>query len=135
MGLARAWQVLLLDTNALVALLIYPDRFGKRTMRAIERADEVFCSSISLAELRIKSLKRKFDVEPVMAKLAMDSGVKILDFSEADAEQISNQTNLMKHDPFDRLILATASSNQARLITSDRVILALGMSWIVDSFE
>ena len=86
MGLARAWQVLLLDTNALVALLIYPDRFGKRTMRAIERADEVFCSSISLAELRIKSLKRKFDVEPVMAKLAMDSGVKILDFSEADAE-------------------------------------------------
>ena len=127
--------MLLLDTNALVALLIYPDRLGKRTKRAIERAGGGFCSSISLAELRIKSLKRKFDIEPVMAKLALESGVQVLGFSQADAVHVSHQTSLIKHDPFDRLILATASSNQARLITSDRVMLSLGMSWIQDSFE
>jgi PIN domain nuclease of toxin-antitoxin system len=127
--------VLLLDTNALVALLIYPDRLGKRTKLAIERAGEVFCSSISLAELRIKSIKRKFDIEQVMSKLALRSGVQVLPFSQEDAVHVSNQTTLIKHDPFDRLILAAASSNQAKLITSDRVMLSLGLSWIQDSFE
>jgi PIN domain nuclease of toxin-antitoxin system len=127
--------VLLLDTNALVALLIYPDRLGKRTKRAIDRAGEVFCSSISLAELRIKSLKQKFDIEPIMARLALDSGVQVLPFRQADAVHVSDQTTLTKHDPFDRLILATASSNHAKLVTSDRVMLSLGLSWIQDSFD
>ena len=133
--MARAGLMLLLDTNALVALLIYPHRLGQRTHRTIEKAGEVFCSSISLAELHIKSLKRKFDIEPVMASLAAESGVQVLPFKQADAVQVSTQTALTRHDPFDRLILATASSNRARLITSDRVMLSLSLSWILDSFE
>jgi PIN domain nuclease of toxin-antitoxin system len=64
--------MILLDTNALVALLIYPHRLGKRTQQIIEKSGEAHCSSISLAELHIKSLKRKFDVEPLMARLALE---------------------------------------------------------------
>ena len=135
MGLARTRLVLLLDTNALVALLVHPHRLGSKTRRAIEIAGEAFCSSISLAELQIKSLKRKFDIEPVMAKLAVDSGLQVIPFNQADALIVGSQTSLLKHYPFDRLILATASSNRARLITSDRVMLSLGLSWIQDSFE
>ena len=127
--------MLLLDTNALVALLIYPHRLGQQTHRTIERAGEVFCSSISLAELHIKSLRRKFDIEPVMASLAAESGVQVLPFKQSDAVQVSSQTTLINHDPSDRLILATAFSNRANLITSDRVLLSLGLSWIFDSFD
>jgi hypothetical protein len=127
--------LLLLDTNAVVALLVHPHRLGSRTQRTIERAGEAFCSSISLAELQIKSLKRKFDIETVMARLAVDSGLQVLPFTQADALIVGSQTSLLKHDPFDRLILATAASNRARLITPDRVMLSLGFSWIQDSFE
>ena len=127
--------MILLDTNALVALLIYPHRLGKRTQRIIEKSGEAHCSSISLAELHIKSLKRKFDVEPLMARLALESGVRVLPFTQADAVQVSSQTNLVKHDPFDRLILATAATNRAKLLTSDRVMLSLGLNWILDSFD
>jgi PIN domain nuclease of toxin-antitoxin system len=127
--------MILLDTNALVALLIYPHRLGKRTQRIIEKSEGAYCSSISLAELHIKSLKRKFDVEPLMEMLAVESGVRVLPFRQVDAVQVSSQTNLIKHDPFDRLILATAASNRAKLLTSDRVMLSLGLSWILDSFD
>lgn len=127
--------MLLLDTNALVALLIYPHRLGKRTLRIIGKSSEVFCSSISLAELHIKSIKRKFDIEPVMAKLAIESGLQVLPFNQKDAIQVSSITSLTRHDPFDRLILATAISNRAKLLTSDRVMLSLGLSWIIDSFD
>ena len=42
-------------------------------------------------------------------------------------------TSLVRHDPFDRMILATARAHGTQLITSDRKLLELGFDWIRDS--
>ena len=42
---------------------------------------------------------------------------------------------LVGHDPFDRMIVATASSSKLNLVTSDRVMLSLGFPWIRDSYS
>ena len=42
-------------------------------------------------------------------------------------------TSLIGHDPFDRMILATARNHGAQLITSDRKMLELCFDWILDS--
>ena len=50
-----------------------------------------------------------------------------------DARETFSFPRLMSHDPFDRMILATARSHSAKLITSDRKILELGFDWVLDS--
>jgi PIN domain nuclease of toxin-antitoxin system len=42
---------------------------------------------------------------------------------------------MVGHDPFDRMITATAKANGIKLITSDRRLLDLGFDWILDSFD
>jgi PIN domain nuclease of toxin-antitoxin system len=41
--------------------------------------------------------------------------------------------SLVRHEPFDRMILATARAHGAKLLTSDRKMLELGFDWILDS--
>ena len=36
-------------------------------------------------------------------------------------------------DPFDRMIMAAASANNKKLITSDSKILAMGFDWVLDA--
>ncbi len=127
--------MILLDTNALIAALGYPEKFGKKTRRIIEGAGPTYFSSISLAELHIKASRRKFNIQSLMSKLVADSGLRVLPFDQVDALQISNLSGLTRHDPFDRMILATALANRAKLITSDRLLLSFGFSWVLDSFE
>lgn len=38
---------------------------------------------------------------------------------------------VVRHDPFDRMILAQAHVERMRLLTSDQVLLGLGFDWIV----
>ena len=40
---------------------------------------------------------------------------------------------LVRHDPFDRMILAQAEAERMTLLTADRTLLVLGQTWIVDA--
>lgn len=52
-----------------------------------------------------------------------------------DALEVLSFPSLARHDPFDRLLLATTRAHGARLITSDRKMLDLGFDWILDSSQ
>jgi len=49
------------------------------------------------------------------------------------AEGICDFPELTRHDPFDRLLVAQASHDGLRLLTSDRVLIALARDFILDA--
>jgi len=125
----------LLDTNALLAHLLYPSRLGNQTVKTLGKADSVFFSSVSIAEISIKQLLRKLTFSTSVLQLAKDSGLQELPFGMEAAVEVAAFSSLVGHDPFDRMIVASASSGHLNLLTSDRVMLSLGLGWIQDSFE
>lgn len=125
----------LLDTNALLAHLLYPSRLGSQTLKKLGRADGVFFSAVSIAEISIKQLLKKIAFSPSILQLARDSELQELNFNIEAAAEVAAFSSLVGHDPFDRMIVASASSNHLNLVTSDRVMLGLGLPWIEDSFN
>lgn len=125
----------LLDTNALLAHLLYPSRLGSQTLKKLGRADGVFFSAVSIAEISIKQLLKKIAFSPSILQLARDSELQKLNFTIEAAAEVAAFSSLVGHDPFDRMIVASASSNHLNLVTSDRVMLGLGLPWIEDSFK
>jgi len=125
----------LLDTNALLAHLLYPSRLGKLTLKRLRNSDNVFFSSVSIAEISIKQLIKKLTFTPSILQLAQESELQEVPFGIDAAVEVAAFSSLVGHDPFDRMIVASASSNQLNLITSDRTMLNLGLPWIQDSFS
>jgi len=125
----------LLDTNALLAHLLYPSKLGNKTVKTLGRAENVYFSSVSIAEISIKQLIRKMSFSASILQLAKDSDLQELPFGIEAAVEVSAFSSLVGHDPFDRMIVASASSGHLNLLTSDRVMLSLGLGWIQDSFE
>jgi len=125
----------LLDTNALLAHLLYPSRLGSKTVKTLGKAENVFFSSVSIAEISIKQLLRKLTFSTSILQLARDSDLQELPFGIDAAVEVAAFSSLVGHDPFDRMIVASASSSELNLVTSDRALLGLGLPWIEDSFS
>ena len=56
-------------------------------------------------------------------------------FTAKHALNIARFGSLVRHEPFDRMILAQAASENCKLITADQKLLDLGFDWIVDARE
>jgi PIN domain nuclease of toxin-antitoxin system len=125
----------LLDTNALLAHLLYPARLGSKTIKNLGKSENVFFSSVSIAEISIKQLIRKLSFTPSILQLARESDLQEIPFGIDAAVEVVAFSSLVGHDPFDRMIVATASSSKLNLVTSDRVMLSLGFPWIRDSYS
>jgi PIN domain nuclease of toxin-antitoxin system len=125
----------LLDTNALLAQLLYPSKLGSQTLRKLGRAEGVFFSAVSIAEISIKQLLKKIAFSTSVLQLARDSELQELPFDIEAAVEVAAFSSLVGHDPFDRMIVASASSSKLNLVTSDRVMLSLGLPWIIDSYR
>jgi len=126
---------LLLDTNSLV-WVSDPKKsksLGKQAVRQIKSADVIYFSSVSMAELTVKSMMGK--IKKVSAKQAIECGLLELHFTSLHAEAISNFQSLVRHDPFDRMLLAQALVEGATFLTSDRALLDLGLPYVVDATE
>jgi PIN domain nuclease of toxin-antitoxin system len=125
----------LLDTNALLAHLLYPARLGSKTIKNLGKSENVFFSSVSIAEISIKQLIRKLSFTPSILQLARESDLQEIPFGIDAAVEVAAFSSLVGHDPFDRMIVATARSSKLNLVTSDRVMLSLGFPWIRDSYS
>ena len=125
----------LLDTNALLAHLLYPARLGSKTIKNLGKSENVFFSSVSIAEISIKQPIRKLSFTPSILQLARESDLQEIPFGMDAAVEVAAFSSLVGHDPFDRMIVATASSSKLNLVTSDRVMLSLGFPWIRDSYS
>lgn len=123
----------LLDTHVLLWGAFDSKRLGPRTRNILTNASGVHFTSISVAEINLKSrLKLEVHAKQII-DLAVQEGLEELGFSSVHAEQIPRFGSLTKHDPFDRLILAQAAAEGMTLLTADETLLELGFGWLLDA--
>jgi PIN domain nuclease of toxin-antitoxin system len=60
-------------------------------------------------------------------------GLIVLSITAEHAEAIRDFPELVRHDPFDRLLVARASRAGRQLLTADQVLLQLGRDFILDA--
>lgn len=125
----------LLDTQVLVWLGSDSAKLGKRARRILQQTHTMFFSSVSIAELRIKSAKGKFKFEKNFVERLVEVGLTELPFTSLHAQAVSRFPALINHDPLDRMILAQAATEQINLMSSDQKFLDLQLSWIIDAHE
>jgi|AntAceMinimDraft_1070359.scaffolds.fasta_scaffold17721_4 PIN domain nuclease of toxin-antitoxin system len=125
----------LLDTNALLAALVAPERLGPRARSIISDHPHILFSPISITEIAIKTMLGKFLLDCDVVALAHQTGFQEIPYSAHAAQEVAGFPGLVRHDPFDRMLLACARANQAHFLTSDVFILGLGFDWVVDSSQ
>ncbi len=125
---------LLLDTHELLALL--DDRYAGIPRSHLEAMadprNEVLISVASLWEIAIKARRGRLpltiDLAIIPDQIGTAPGLKLLDISsghvlaEIDPKPSTN-------DPFDRLLLAVADVEGARLLTIDRELARHPLAW------
>jgi PIN domain nuclease of toxin-antitoxin system len=126
---------MLLDTSTLLWVLIDSPRLGPVSRRRIAAAASVHVSPVSVAEIVIKQmLGRLVAPDDLPAELEHQSLKQLpLDIDAADA--LREFPELTRHDPFDRLLVAQAHARGMDFLTSDRRLLALGRTNILDATE
>lgn len=125
--------MLLLDSQALLWLLDDSPRLGQRARSAIAEATRVYVSAATVWELTIKAMLGKLVIPARFTDHVLAQGLFLLNIAPEDAEAIRDYPELAKHDPFDRLIVAQAGNARLRLVTADRVLLALGREFLIDA--
>lgn len=113
----------LIDTNILVWWLNDDARLGPRARSFIADAQgEAFVSVATFWELSIKwGLGKIANRGSASMQAAQDSGFKTLGVELTHLKLLEKLRSIGGHnDPFDRLILVQAMSEQAMLMTSDR---------------
>lgn len=109
---------LLLDTHVVLWELEGSRRVSQVAYEAIEQATELFFSVVSFAEIGVKAALGKLSVPPDLLEHVRRSGVQIL---RLDADHGLAVADLPMHhrDPFDRLLVAQARSEQLTIVTAD----------------
>ena len=125
--------MLLLDSQALLWLLDDNPRLGPRARKAITSAQGVHVSAATVWELTIKSMLGKLTVPADLSKRLPEQGLELLSVTAEHAEAIRDFPELIRHDPFDRLIVAQASCTGLRLLTANHVLLDLRRDFILDA--
>ncbi len=113
----------ILDTQLLMWWLYRPERVPAQIADVIgDRANLVLFSAVSIWEIAIKRAlgRPDFIIEPTDAiSDAVETGFVELPVTAAAAARVS-KLPLVHRDPFDRLLVAQAMHEPARLLTSDR---------------
>ncbi len=110
---------ILIDTHIFLWMLSYPEKIEKKRRYELESpANEVFLSSMSIAELMIKSSIGKINIEFDPLEMAKKMQVDILDFSGIHAMALGKLPFHHK-DPFDRMIIVQAIVNKIALMSDD----------------
>jgi PIN domain nuclease of toxin-antitoxin system len=125
--------MLLLDSQALLWLLDDSPRLGPQARRAIASAQGVHVSAATVWELTIKSMLGKLTVPADLSKRLPGEGLELLSITAEHAAAIRDFPELIRHDPFDRLIIAQASRTGLKLLTADHVLLGLNRDFVLDA--
>lgn len=123
----------LLDTNALLWLLAGDPSLGSSARAEIESGAPVHFSSVSVLEVTMKVMLGRLTVPGNVVDAARAAGLAELGFGVQAAQHVALFPELMRHDPFDRMILAQAVASGLTLCTSDHTLLALGRSDVTDA--
>ena len=115
--------MILLDTHAWIFLADSPARLGKAATRAISKADKIGVAAISLWELTMLVEKRRIVLDrellPWMHEALADPRIELLPLSPAVVASAHQLRGALDGDPGDRIIVATALVEGAKLVTKD----------------
>jgi PIN domain nuclease of toxin-antitoxin system len=128
-------MIYLADTSVVLSSALNPNRLGPQTTRLIRDSNATYVSSVSIAEIFVKQMLGKIELNSPILELVKTFRFKAMSFDVDMANEIEALPGLTGHDPFDRMIVATARAKGATLITSDRHLLSLGFDWIIDSYK
>ena len=113
---------IIIDTHILLWALADPSRITKQKLRELESPSNViYVSSITVAELMIKSSIGKLQINFDPIDLAQQSGFELLDFSSQDALQLKDLP-FHHRDPFDRMLISQSIARKYPLMTDDENI-------------
>lgn len=124
---------ILLDTNAFIWLIgpKYKARLGDKARELINQATVVYVSSVSVSEIHIKSMLGKLPPLAGISDTIASSKLAELDYTNTHADALTKFPMLKKHDPFDRMLLAQAYADNLILLTSDKVLSGLNLSFVI----
>ena len=117
--------MIVLDTSALLYWTLDPAQLSLKAKQAIEQADRIVISSISVWEIALKVKRQKLVLPlPVPEYVERLQRLEALEILAVDVQTwLDNLELLWEHrDPADRTIVALATRFDCSLITSDRVI-------------
>ena len=110
---------ILIDTHIFLWMLSEPGKLNQKRRYELEsQANEVYLSSMSIAELMIKTSLGKITITFDPLEMASKMRVEILNFTGVDAMALGDMPYFHK-DPFDRMIIAQAVTNQLSLMSDD----------------
>ena len=123
-----------LDTHVAYWLALKPSELPDQVVEKINGYQSVVLSSISIAELEIKSVLGKLQIVEELTEKLVEAGIIIEDYRADSAFALSRFPALIKHDPFDRMIFAHAASKpNTTFFTADAVLLSLNLDWVFDA--
>lgn len=115
----------LLDTNALLYFLYDSEKLSKRASDIIYHTDEkISVSIVSMWEIAIKSSIGKLEIKSSISKIAEtceNEQFEILPIKPFHLDEIG-RLPMIHGDPFDRLIISQAISENLVIITKDGTI-------------
>lgn len=125
--------MLLLDSQTVLWAMDDSPRLGLQARQRIESSSAVHVSVATIWELTIKSMLGKLKIPADFAAQTEAAGFELLEIAADHAEGLRDFPELMRHDPFDRLIISQAYLHRLTLLTADGVLLGLGRDFVVDS--
>lgn len=127
----------LLDTHIVLWELIGDEHLSKETRHAIEDLkNEVYYSTVSAWEIEIKHLKNEdFKLSSEQFTFLCDQNglhnIQITNKHISELKNIKKNKNIKHNDPFDKMLLAQAISENMILITHDKKFAAYSNSNIM----
>jgi PIN domain nuclease of toxin-antitoxin system len=109
---------LLLDTNVFLWFLAGSDRLGEDARAAVEQAETVTISVVSLWEATVKASLGKLSLSADLGAVTADQGMRRLDIRDAHLAELA-ALPLHHRDPFDRMLIAQARAERLRIATAD----------------
>lgn len=119
--------MLVLDTCTLLWLTSAPERLSEAARDALDAADELFLSDVSVWEICLKWQAKKLEL-PAPPRRWVTEQAKLWSLTPLaiEREDLFRASELgdQHRDPFDRLLIAQTMARDAQLITPDPAIRA-----------
>ena len=112
---------LLLDSNTIIWWDDGSEDLGPAARKTIQQAESVYVSAASEWELSIKAGLGKLSLRRSILEATLAAGFEPLPLSFEHAQAVRGLKAIHK-DPFDRLLVAVATVEGLRLVSSDPVL-------------
>lgn len=114
----------IIDTHALLWYLRNSEELSEKAREIIDNEEQIFTSIASLWEIAIKHSIGKLDLDFSISQienLCTEKDISILPIKAAHLDELKNLPD-HHNDPFDRLIICQARTENLVIITRDTII-------------